>query len=56
MTVSITRDGATAIVTIDNPPVNALGLALRQGLWPPMSGMLSAALLFSNFQEGGIGI
>ncbi|WP_151719649.1 3-hydroxyacyl-CoA dehydrogenase NAD-binding domain-containing protein [Gemmobacter serpentinus] len=31
--VTITRMGAIAIVTVDNPPVNALGLALRQGLW-----------------------
>ena len=33
MTVSITHDGAVAVVTVDNPPVNALGQALRQGLW-----------------------
>ena len=33
MTVSIDRDGDIAIVTVDNPPVNALGQALRQGLW-----------------------
>lgn len=32
MVVSVTRDQDVAIVTIDNPPVNALGLALRQGL------------------------
>lgn len=31
--VSIDRDGEIAIVTVDNPPVNALGQALRQGLW-----------------------
>lgn len=31
--VSITREGEIAIVTVDNPPVNALGHALRQGLW-----------------------
>jgi 3-hydroxyacyl-CoA dehydrogenase len=31
--VSIDRDGDIAIVTVDNPPVNALGQALRQGLW-----------------------
>lgn len=41
MTVSIIRDGAIAIVTIDNPPVNALGLALRQGLWDAVT-MLDA--------------
>ncbi|MFT4151143.1 MAG: 3-hydroxyacyl-CoA dehydrogenase NAD-binding domain-containing protein [Paracoccaceae bacterium] len=31
--VTIARDGEIAIVTIDNPPVNALSAALRQGLW-----------------------
>jgi len=29
-TVRIARRGAVAIVTIDNPPVNALGAALRE--------------------------
>lgn len=33
MTVSIDRDREVAIVTVDNPPVNALGQALRQALW-----------------------
>ncbi len=33
MTIRIERDGEIAIVTLDNPPVNALGQALRQGLW-----------------------
>ena len=33
MSVTITRDENIAIVTVDNPPVNALGQALRQGLW-----------------------
>ena len=33
MTVSIARHGEIATVTIDNPPVNALGQALRRGLW-----------------------
>lgn len=32
MVVTVTRDQDVAIVTIDNPPVNALGLAVRQGL------------------------
>lgn len=32
MVVTVTRDQHVAIVTIDNPPVNALGLAVRQGL------------------------
>jgi len=33
MVVSIAREGEIAVVTVDNPPVNALGHALRQGLW-----------------------
>jgi len=33
MTVTIARQGEIAIVTVDNPPVNALSQALRQGLW-----------------------
>ena len=33
MTVSIQHEGEFAVVTVDNPPVNALGQALRQGLW-----------------------
>ncbi len=33
MTVRIERDGEIAVVTIDNPPVNALSQALRQELW-----------------------
>lgn len=32
MTVSVTRDGDLAIVTIDNPPVNATSQSVRQGL------------------------
>ncbi|WP_207102317.1 3-hydroxyacyl-CoA dehydrogenase NAD-binding domain-containing protein [Paracoccus shandongensis] len=31
--VSISHEGDIAIVTVDNPPVNALSQALRQGLW-----------------------
>lgn len=31
--VTIAHQGEIATVTVDNPPVNALGLALRQGLW-----------------------
>ena len=31
--VTIAREGEIAIVTLDNPPVNALGQALRQALW-----------------------
>jgi len=33
MTVTIARQGEIAVVTVDNPPVNALSQALRQGLW-----------------------
>lgn len=33
MTVSIDRDAEVAVVTVDNPPVNALGQSLRQALW-----------------------
>src|ERR1700688_5070823 len=32
MTVAYERQGAIAILTIDNPPVNALSVAVRQGL------------------------
>lgn len=32
MTVTIAREDAIAIVTVDNPPVNALSQALRQAL------------------------
>ncbi|MGV1759761.1 3-hydroxyacyl-CoA dehydrogenase NAD-binding domain-containing protein [Rhizobium sp. A22-96] len=32
MTVTIAREGAIAVVTIDNPPVNALSQAVRQAL------------------------
>lgn len=31
--VSISHEGRVAVVTVDNPPVNALGQAVRQGLW-----------------------
>lgn len=31
--LSLAREGAIAVVTVDNPPVNALSQALRQGLW-----------------------
>jgi 3-hydroxyacyl-CoA dehydrogenase len=33
MTISVRRDGDFAIVTIDNPPVNALSQSVRQGLF-----------------------
>ncbi|MDE3122151.1 MAG: enoyl-CoA hydratase/isomerase family protein, partial [Paracoccaceae bacterium] len=31
--VRIERDGDLAVVTVDNPPVNALSASVRQGLW-----------------------
>ncbi|MEM9010210.1 MAG: 3-hydroxyacyl-CoA dehydrogenase NAD-binding domain-containing protein [Pseudomonadota bacterium] len=31
--VRVTRDGPVAIVTVDNPPVNAVGVDVRKGLW-----------------------
>ncbi|MGO4852898.1 3-hydroxyacyl-CoA dehydrogenase NAD-binding domain-containing protein [Phaeovulum sp. W22_SRMD_FR3] len=31
--VTITRDAEIAVVTVNNPPVNALSQSLRQGLW-----------------------
>ncbi|QIR86941.1 3-hydroxyacyl-CoA dehydrogenase NAD-binding domain-containing protein [Paracoccus sp. AK26] len=37
--VSITREGEIAVVTIDNPPVNALSQALRQGLWDAVASL-----------------
>lgn len=33
MSVTLTRDQSIAILTIDNPPVNATSHAVRQGLW-----------------------
>ena len=33
MTLTIDREGRVAVVTVDNPPVNALSQALRQALW-----------------------
>ena len=30
--VSLTRDGEIGVITVNNPPVNALGHALRSGL------------------------
>lgn len=39
MTVSIRRDGDIAIVTVDNPPVNALSQAVRQGLWDAVAAL-----------------
>ena len=37
MPVSVSKRGDIAIVTIDNPPVNATSLAVRQGLQDALS-------------------
>ncbi|MDR5654183.1 3-hydroxyacyl-CoA dehydrogenase NAD-binding domain-containing protein [Ruixingdingia sedimenti] len=37
--VTIAREGDIAVVTVDNPPVNALGQALRQGLWDAVAAL-----------------
>ena len=37
--VTVTRDGDVAVLTMNNPPVNALGLALRQGLMAALDAM-----------------
>lgn len=39
MVISISHDGAVAIVTVNNPPVNALGQALRQALWDAVASL-----------------
>ena len=39
MTVTIAREGRVAVVTIDNPPVNALSQALRQALVEAVAGL-----------------
>lgn len=37
--VAIEKVGRTAVVTVDNPPVNALALALRQSLWDAVAAL-----------------
>ncbi|MFC3134176.1 3-hydroxyacyl-CoA dehydrogenase NAD-binding domain-containing protein [Microbaculum marinum] len=37
--VSVRKDGEVAVVTIDNPPVNALGHAVRSGVYEAMAGL-----------------
>ncbi|WP_421594015.1 3-hydroxyacyl-CoA dehydrogenase NAD-binding domain-containing protein [Shinella sp. M27] len=39
MTVTIDREGSIAVVTVDNPPVNALSQALRQALVDTVVGL-----------------
>ena len=39
MSVSIEHDGEIAVVTLDNPPVNALGHALRKRIWEAVASL-----------------
>ncbi len=41
--VNVTRDGDVAVVTIDNPPVNALGHAVRSGVAEAMASLRNDA-------------
>ncbi|WP_436638647.1 3-hydroxyacyl-CoA dehydrogenase NAD-binding domain-containing protein [Microbaculum sp. FT89] len=41
--VSVTRDGDVAVVTIDNPPVNALSHAVRKGVFDAMAALRDEA-------------
>ena len=41
--VTVTRDGALAIVAMDGPPVNALGLAMRTGLMDAFASLAEAS-------------
>ncbi|MDQ2095851.1 3-hydroxyacyl-CoA dehydrogenase NAD-binding domain-containing protein [Rhodalgimonas zhirmunskyi] len=43
--VTLTRDGDIAIVTVNNPPVNALGVAVREGLVAAMEEVDSDAAI-----------
>ncbi|MDP9096166.1 MAG: enoyl-CoA hydratase-related protein, partial [Pseudomonadota bacterium] len=42
MVVNVQRQDDVAVVTMDNPPVNALGLALRSGLLDALAGLRDA--------------
>ena len=39
--VHLTRDGEIAVLTVDNPPVNALGVAVRRGLFDALAQALA---------------
>lgn len=39
MTLTVERDGRVAVVTVDNPPVNALSQPLRQALWQAVAAL-----------------
>ncbi|HEY1721027.1 MAG TPA: 3-hydroxyacyl-CoA dehydrogenase NAD-binding domain-containing protein [Magnetospirillaceae bacterium] len=43
--VSLTIDGSIALITLNNPPVNALGFALREGLVNALNGLRDNKLL-----------
>jgi 3-hydroxyacyl-CoA dehydrogenase len=43
MTVTIAREDTVAVVTVDNPPVNALSQALRQALVDAVAELDAAA-------------
>ena len=42
MMLTIGREGRVAVVTVDNPPVNALSQALRQSLWDAVASLDAA--------------
>ena len=57
MPVSIAREGRVAVVTVDNPPVNALSQALRQSLWDAAENLdadpsVDAVVLLVDASEG----
>ena len=41
--VTVERDGDVAVITMNNPPVNALGLALRQGIMAALGSLRGEA-------------
>jgi 3-hydroxyacyl-CoA dehydrogenase len=43
MAVTVAREGSIAIVRLDNPPVNAIGLSVRQGLMRALEELADAA-------------
>ncbi|NIX75883.1 3-hydroxyacyl-CoA dehydrogenase NAD-binding domain-containing protein [Microvirga terricola] len=47
MPVSISREGVVAIVTVDNPPVNALAQPVRQALWDTVEALDADASVHS---------
>ena len=53
--VSLHRHGAVAVVTIDNPPVNALSTAVRQGLLDAVSALNADPSVVAVVLHGGHG-